>query len=105
MKKLVRDRLGETIPASQLSTCNPRLRVYWLNLKLTEEIEEVRQANFNDPYEFADVIEVLLALAKEKGITPKQISSAIIQKRAAYGRFEQGLIYDKPSDRGPGKDV
>lgn len=96
MEKLVRDKLAKVIPEAMLSICVPKEKFNYLEDKLKEEIEELQDSNYNDPYEYADVIEVLYAMASFRGISKDNIEAARIQKLEGYGGFETGLIFENP---------
>ena len=106
-EKIVRDLLAAAIPAAELrvETDLAAIRAL-LDAKLDEEIAELRATGHSDPAEFADVIEVLLALASGAGITSDAIDSARAAKLAARGGFRDGLVWlGAPSTTGHGIPV
>ncbi len=97
--KLVRDLIPDLIRADGGT---PRIRVLddeeyrsaLLN-KLVEEAQEARDATSADlPGELGDLIEVLLAVAAQHGLSWQDIERAAQAKRAARGAFDQRLWLD-----------
>lgn len=94
--KLVRDRLSERIPHEELSIATDGEMGPLLDRKLDEEIRELRDSGFRDAAEFADVEEVLRALAARAGLSPSDIEAARASKLALRGGFERGLVWNPP---------
>lgn len=101
MSKLVRDKIPEIIkrndgitPSTHIATGVELSEA--LDSKLDEEITEFRNApdDQSAAEEIADVMEVLLALAKQKGYTPEQIEAIRLKKREKRGGFEKGIILE-----------
>lgn len=98
-EKLVRDLLDRRIPADQLRIeQDPELVRDALKAKFAEESGELAATDYSDVGEFADVIEVLQALAAQRGITSQQIEEARLAKLVERGGFQRGLIYCPPED-------
>jgi predicted house-cleaning noncanonical NTP pyrophosphatase (MazG superfamily) len=95
--KLVRDRLGERIPAHELRQAEPGELSGLLRRKLTEECRELEESGYEDIAEFADVIEVLLAIAALAGHSPEQVEAARRAKSISRGAFDQGLVWTLPT--------
>ena len=91
--KLIRDDLDIEIDHSRLGFANPEQYKFLLIQKLEEEIQELKDSNFEDPNEYGDVIEVIYALAEEfvKGGVPT-IEDARILKLLNLGGFKNGLV-------------
>ena len=95
-KKLVRDRIPEIIrkdgrdPIVKTLTGN-RLMLA-LNEKLVEEHEEYLESK--DVHELADMVEVILAIAKAKGSSQEQLFDIMTQKRTSNGGFAEGYFYE-----------
>ncbi len=96
MEKLVRDRLTKTIPSKQLRTVkNEAEFLFFAKQKLQEELNELIETDYTDPYEYADVIEVLYLIARLKNITSENLDTARNQKLVGYGAFKDGVVYNK----------
>lgn len=67
-----------------------------LDVKLDEEVAELRDVRDarSAAEEIADIIEVLLAVAKKGGYTPEQIETIRLEKRAKRGGFEKRIILE-----------
>lgn len=91
--KLIRDKYVNKIPAEQLmlGVRGTYLEMY-LERKLDEELLELHHSDYMDVEEFADVIEVLLAIAATRGITKEQIEEVRLDKLDRLGGFENGII-------------
>jgi len=93
-EKLVRDRLDGRIPADELRIeADPDAIQRLLEAKLAEEIRELAASGFRDTGEYADVAEVLLALAARHGVTAAGIEQARQAKLAERGGFGRGLVW------------
>jgi len=89
--KLIRDKLGghagsvvrpvNSMPGKQLALVS----------KLHEEAEEIAECA-TDPAEYADMIEVLIELARINGVSWEEIERTAIEKREERGGFRRGLI-------------
>ncbi len=96
--KLVRDRTPE-IPRPANATGTRKFRIArsrsektaHLCAKLHEEAAEVADAP-GDVYEYADLLEVMLELAKMNGLSLRLIVKAMLSKRLKKGGFRKGLI-------------
>ena len=75
--KLVRDRIPEIIkgagktPTSRAAAADEIRRL--LEGKLQEELDELCESGANRPEELADILEVVLALAAEEGLSPEVV--------------------------------
>lgn len=95
--KLVRDLLSARIPAAELHVeTDGAALVALLDRKLDEEVAELRASGFRAVEEFADVVEVLHALAARSGISAADIESARMAKRDERGGFARGLVWTPP---------
>ena len=63
-----------------------------LTCKLHEEASEIARAP-TDPAEYADLLEVMLELARLNGVPWSDIEKALLEKREARGAFRRGNIY------------
>lgn len=95
--KLVRDRIeqaftrkldkGDTLaPANTLAG-----KRMLLQQKLHEESAEIAN-NPDDPAEYADLLEVMLELAKTNGVSWNSIEKAVLQKREERGGFQRAMV-------------
>ncbi len=92
--KLVRDRIPEII-ASGGGSCNTEIleeKAYLLQLhrKLREELEEYLQSG--EAEELADLLEVMQAVAKARGISWEDVEALRERKKAARGGFEGRIL-------------
>lgn len=98
--KLVRDRIPELIQAEgrtpKVKQLSGSALIQALYEKLAEEhaelvaavsVEEKRE-------ELADLIEVILALARQYGCEETELQEILDRKRAARGGFTKGLFYE-----------
>jgi predicted house-cleaning noncanonical NTP pyrophosphatase (MazG superfamily) len=91
--KLVRDKIPEIIkqqgdlPKTELLDEDKYINV--LNAKLMEEVAEYLE-NYN-VYEFADILEVIYAIAKYKGITQKDLEDIRVKKLDERGGFDSRI--------------
>lgn len=93
-EKLVRDKLEVRIPPEQLRIVgDDRLIGQLLRSKLDEELAELAASAYGDVGEYADVIEVLYALANRAGIAVTDIETARLAKLAERGGFTRGLVW------------
>lgn len=93
MKKLIRDKLDNVIPEEHLSFCSHDDYFPLLLAKLGEELEELALSDFKDVAEYADVMEILLAIADYNKISKDDIMSARIEKLYKNGGFKKGLLF------------
>lgn len=94
--KLVRDkidRVGRALEPGEVlrpanSTSGKRML---LQAKLHEEAAEIAM-DPADPAEYADLLEVLLELARTNGVAWADIEAALLRKREERGGFKRGLV-------------
>lgn len=99
VEKVVRDGLVDRIPAKALRKPVDEVEAMsMLHRKIGEESDEIRGSAYADPKEYADCLEVLMALAGRMGIDWKTVEACRIAKLAAVGGFESVLIYDPGLD-------
>jgi predicted house-cleaning noncanonical NTP pyrophosphatase (MazG superfamily) len=95
MLKLIRDKYKDIIPKDELidsSTLDYDSKEKFLYLKLLEEVNEIKDSDFADPNEYADVLEVLEAMANFHNVNLQDILYAKADKRERLGRFNDFLI-------------
>ena len=96
MTKLVRDRIPERIrerggrPKTRRLEAHERLPA--LLKKLHEETQELRATPNLE--EAADVLEVLLGIARELGADEARLAAVRSEKRASHGGFEMGYVLE-----------
>jgi len=93
MRKLIRDKYDTIIESERLETSkNPSETFILLREKITEELNELAETAFNDVDEYADVIEVLYAMANFQGLSKDEIEIARLKKLDEKGGFKKCLI-------------
>lgn len=99
--KLVRDRIPDMIRAQGeepvIRTLSDSEYLACLRDKLSEEVEEYRQSG--EIEELADIMEVVLALAKAQGGSMEALMEAYCRKHAERGGFaDKVFLVEKYSD-------
>ena len=92
--KLVRDRIPEIIEAKG-NTCiievlTNEAYLKMLDAKLTEELAEYHTDG--SPEELADLLEVIYAAAKARGISPEELDRIRAEKADKRGGFDKKLL-------------
>ena len=92
--KLVRDRIPEIIE-SKGNTCvtevlSDAAYLAMLDAKLTEELAEYHADG--NPEELADLLEVIYAAAKARGVSAEELDGIRKEKAAKRGRFDQKIL-------------
>ena len=92
--KLVRDRIPEII-AARGKTAHTRILggeeyARMLEAKLDEEVGEYHRDKTAE--ELADILEVVLALAENQGVTRAELAEICRRKREARGGFEKRIF-------------
>ncbi len=92
--KLVRDRIPEIIDKSGKQAKVEKLEDLeykdHLDKKLGEELQEYLDSDSIE--ELADIIEVIYAIAKYKGVTIQELEAIRSQKAEARGGFDKRLL-------------
>lgn len=92
--KLVRDKIPEVIRQAGaqplVMTMDHQAYTAALHQKLDEETAELHEARNGE--ELADILEVLLALAADLGISPKELTEIYEKKHSQRGGFQQRLL-------------
>ncbi len=99
MEKLVRDRIPEIIAADRGEIRRSRVAPEaeyreLLAEKLREETAEYLESRKSE--ELADILEVVLALAREAGLGPEELEGLREGKARARGGFEKRIVMDFP---------
>jgi len=93
MPKLIRDKYDSIIESERLTkTQNPTETFILLREKINEELGELAETAFNDVNEYADVIEVLYAMADLQGLSKDEIEIARLKKLDEKGGFKKCLV-------------
>lgn len=92
--KLVRDNIPEII-LSKGESCKTSILtdeqfVEELNKKLSEELKEYLKSH--EVSELADLVEVIYALVKQKGLTLEEFEEIRLDKRKARGGFDRKIF-------------
>lgn len=92
--KLVRDKIPEMMANSELHALFRSLSsseyMNFLEKKLDEEVEEFHESK--DVEELADILEVLIAIASEKGYSVDRLWAERLKKRTERGGFERKIL-------------
>jgi len=95
LRKLIRDKLDKVIPNNELEFVSGTQYDEMLRKKLYEELDELKETDYTDVDEFADVLEVLITLAGQSGISKEHIESRRIEKLYDRGGFTKGLVLNR----------
>ena len=94
LPKLVRDYIPAQILKNNLSVtysfANEKNSKLYLERKLVEEVTEYLESN--SPEELADILEVIFSLAKEQGLSEKDLMKIRKAKAKRAGAFENKII-------------
>lgn len=89
--KIIRDKLKEQITDQDTFYISSKDGYELLKEKVQEELQELNASDWKDPEEYADVIEVLIALAKKNDITEIDINDERVRKYNEKGGFDDYL--------------
>ena len=97
MPKLIRDNI-QAIAKKRGEAMNCRIATpeeyrELLRKKLGEEVTEF--LGLEEPEELADILEVVRAIAREKGLTMQHILDLRDKKRKVKGGFDGRLVWDE----------
>ncbi|WP_211588931.1 NUDIX domain-containing protein [Allorhizocola rhizosphaerae] len=97
--KLVRDRIPQRFPHEQgaFRTADEAEYGFLLRVKLSEEVGEYLADA--DPAELADVLEVVLALARRHGLKPDDLERMRAAKHAERGGFDGRVVWEEPQPK------
>ncbi|MDO8467999.1 MAG: nucleoside triphosphate pyrophosphohydrolase [Nanoarchaeota archaeon] len=96
MEKLVRDNIPEIIEKNE--GVKPKIRTAnkeynnKLKDKLKEEVKEFLKSE--DSEELVDILEVIYALGKEKGLSKEEIEDLRVKKLIKKGGFDKKIILE-----------
>ena len=92
--KLVRDKIPKIIEKSgkkaSTYTLSDQEYVIYLERKLDEEVQEYHESK--NPEELADILEVLISLAKTKGYSFEELVKLQEQKASERGGFSKKIL-------------
>ena len=93
--KLVRDRIPEIIKIDGREPIVENLSGKKLLNALCEKLDEEHEEFIEDHSveELADMMEVIFAIAKQKGTSPEELLKIMDQKRQKNGGFDKGYFY------------
>lgn len=99
--KLIRDNIPEIVMQKEGKTCNTRVlddKEYLeeLDKKLLEEVKEYEESG--EVLELADIMEVMLAILKTKGVTLEEFAKIREEKLNKRGGFEKKLFLISTED-------
>ena len=94
LPKLVRDYIPDQILKNNLSVvysfANEKDSELYLERKLVEEVTEYLESN--SPEELADILEVIFSLAKEQGLSERDLMKIRKAKAKRAGAFKNKII-------------
>ena len=92
--KAIRDKIPEIIQkdghSCNIQTLSDEKFLVEIEKKLSEEVAEYQ--NDKNPEELADILEVIYAIAKLKGISKEELEKIRIKKLQDRGGFEKNLF-------------
>lgn len=91
MKKLVRDKIPELFNFKNIYVADDSEYSQALISKLQEEVNEFKKDN--NAEELADIIEVIHAIAKNKGISVQEVEKIREKKANERGKFDNKIIW------------
>jgi len=100
MKKAVRDKIPDIIKKSggrcRVKKLSDSRFLEELEKKLDEELAEYQKSK--NPEELADIIEVIIAIAKLRGTSQKKLEQIRLKKLKARGGFSKNLFLVNAGD-------
>lgn len=95
--KLVRDRIPQIIEASSkrctYSILDNEAYIAMLDQKLTEELNEYQESKSME--ELADLLEVMIAVAKARGSSIEEVETIRLKKAAERGGFDKRILLEE----------
>ncbi len=92
MAKLIRDGYLKTIDDSELELLSDTEVLPYALEKINEEVQELKDSNFEDIYEFVDVVDVLMKVLELKGFTLEEFNAARDIKNSKKGGFTKNVL-------------
>lgn len=91
--KIIRDEYVNIIDGDKLVVENNAEKItQFLVQKVQEELKEIVDANYADPSEYGDLIQVVLDLGFANGISEEDINQARLSKFSKLGGFTKGIF-------------
>jgi predicted house-cleaning noncanonical NTP pyrophosphatase (MazG superfamily) len=91
--KLIRHLMADRCKDGETTTINDLQKLNELyELKVKEELEEIKSSDHKDIMEFVDLIQVAYSFAKINGFTFEQVTQALIEKSAMKGVFKNVVL-------------
>lgn len=87
-KKLIRKFITEKLKEGEweeITDQDELNRLY--ELKVLEELQEIKASDHKDIMEFVDLIQVAFSFARKNGFSHKEIANAMLEKTAEKGPF------------------
>lgn len=93
MGKMIRDKYDTIIDSDKLRIVDNKLERFIYHIeKIKEELRELSATAYNDPEEFADVIETIYAMADFQGVDRGLIEATRLRKLEEKGGFKKCLV-------------
>ena len=97
-EKLIRDGVEERVLAGDLrKETNPARVLALLDVRLDQDLANLREAARPEADDYAELFEVLLARAAHLGISREQIEAARLARRDERGGFDSALVWTPPA--------
>lgn len=92
-EKLIRNKYVKQIPPNKLRYEKNVIKQYaFLDSKITEELDELRESVYSDIYEWADLFESISTMMELSEVTMAEINAARMEKNESLGGFTEFLI-------------
>ena len=92
MKKLIRDHIPGLDYDKNVEEVDKDEAFVYLIFKLQEEILELQESAYRDIYEYADVLETLMSIAKAKKVKWRDVEVARKIKLKERGGFSNKIL-------------
>lgn len=87
-KKLVRNKIVDNLSDDEWELVDNQSELNFLfALKVQEELQEIETANYQDIFEFADLIQTVYDFAYQNGFDKKAVDLALADKHFEKGSF------------------
>jgi predicted house-cleaning noncanonical NTP pyrophosphatase (MazG superfamily) len=93
-EKLIRSKLVNVISKENWYRCSYKKSNELLKKKLYEEINELKETDFKDINEYADVLEVLYELIERNDLTRTEVEKVRMKKKLQKGGFDEIVLKD-----------
>jgi len=100
-KKLVRSGIVDFVEPDEIELITDKDELNALySLKVKEELQEIINSNFQDEFEFADLLEVVFRFAEVNGISQHSLMITAIEKGQQKGTFN-GTVLNNLNPKNP----